>query len=508
MLENLVRVTLYVIVGTVLFGLNIWFLRSLQSEFAEQRVVIAPFHVIGNANSDSQLGEALAFMLRARLMQIQHDLEGAQTSLSQPSRVVNGTQNPAIQDPLVVPLSFQSVNIPFRLFAPLDIHVSVGGVEVGGAFSWLQRATARPDTLEFTVYLRGDEAIVTGNLDALGQSHENALWTKTSSDYEDIVDQIAFAIIQRELSKSGATQIALLEVDEVQTLLTTYVEVAELNRKMAIGRMKAEYEALLVPIERLVLKVTQWYEPIYLAAIIAERAGDSQQALIFYRQVQQLAGSEAELVQVVPPAIQANIEEKIQQLSQISAPSILPPSEFVKAMEDYSRRLGLTTPLPKIVFVELDRHILAQWNPAESWYEVNPDEIDLPGAAYAALMGRFFEKNYDRCLPTIDPNLWNNFRLSTSGYLLQTDSDAGIAQGARNYDFPLFHTLKRIESGLNGDTTEPVRRLALALLEQFDCDWANENLENKVLAINRELNLMPNNVIQDAFNNQGDSSAK
>ena len=66
MLENLVRVTLYVIVGTVLFGLNIWFLRSLQSEFAEQRVVIAPFHVIGNANSESQLTEPVALISQGK----------------------------------------------------------------------------------------------------------------------------------------------------------------------------------------------------------------------------------------------------------------------------------------------------------------------------------------------------------------------------------------------------------------------------------------------------------
>jgi hypothetical protein len=62
----------------------------------------------------------------------------------------------------------------------------------------------------------------------------------------------------------------------------------------------------------------------------------------------------------------------------------------------------------------------------------------------------------------------------------------------------IFQNLKNLETALNG-ATEPVRQLALELLKRFQCDWTQETLVSQAITINQEMQLMPDEIIEQAF---------
>lgn len=152
--------------------------------------------------------------------------------------------------------------------------------------------------------------------------------------------------------------------------------------------------------------------------------------------------------------------------------------------------------------------VQAQWNTKTRRYAVNPGFIKTAGLPqYVALMGRFMDKNYDRCFGDgREPSgaligFWNEFRHSTVGYLIQSVPDFSNVTNIGTH-YPLFQKLKRLEA----PAVEPVQRLALELLDRFDCDWSHANLQQKVLQISQERDLLPEKVIREAFASVSEAS--
>src|SRR5258706_7164650 len=80
-MDNLIRLSLYLILGAVLLSCNIWYLRALRSLFDSADYVIMPIRVVGKDDPDGALGIALAQMLQARLKNIGENLADAQHQL-------------------------------------------------------------------------------------------------------------------------------------------------------------------------------------------------------------------------------------------------------------------------------------------------------------------------------------------------------------------------------------------------------------------------------------------
>lgn len=209
--------------------------------------------------------------------------------------------------------------------------------------------------------------------------------------------------------------------------------------------------------------------------------------------------------------------EKIA-VEQAAETKELLPQTFVQHASDYARRLGLQSSDPAIFFVPPDQNggSIAMWNTQKQQYEVNFEAVKSRGLAeYVALEGRFMAKNYARCVasdpatgkginPSTDMVFWQNFRRGPVDYIISTEQKLSgegnfrpTQQGMRTYQL-----LKRMESLLGGNS-QPVRKLSLALLDEYRCNWSERNFLQNALDINRKLGIMSESVIVEAFKNYG-----
>lgn len=75
MLDVLVRIGFYLVVGLSLLIACVWYVRTLAQEFiGRPEVVIAPFEVVGSGAENKGLGVGLAHMLRARLRDVENEI--------------------------------------------------------------------------------------------------------------------------------------------------------------------------------------------------------------------------------------------------------------------------------------------------------------------------------------------------------------------------------------------------------------------------------------------------
>ncbi len=276
-MDAIIKALLYVILFLAIVTVNVWFVRAVsQAYLREQRpLVIAPFQVIGKDDAGGKQGTALASMLLARLARIRQEMEASEAALrARPEREVA----PTIQ---TLEVSGQtSLSIPERLFAPLNINMTVGGVEVGGILSWAQRVLSRDETLQIAVQYEADRAVAVTHLEG---SSEYSLWIESQGSSEQVVSAIAYALTQRQFARRIA-EVEALDATEFRTLLSTLNRAAELNRQVARGRAARDSYATLLPqLEGLAEKAPRWKALLRLTAEIAENSGEASRAVALYK---------------------------------------------------------------------------------------------------------------------------------------------------------------------------------------------------------------------------------
>jgi hypothetical protein len=351
--EGIIRILIYLVIGIILLIVNIWYVRALGEEIYGGEVVIAPFQIIGQKDDDGKLGSNLAYILQARLKQIEQDLLAAQeSSASAPRPTGAEIMAPSAQQPGPLfqsailpnlPMELRSVHIPTELLETTNIKLAVGGVDVGGVLPWIQQRIVRPRTLNFSVIYEGDRAIIDGNIAAVGKgTGGSTLHIETKANSGDITSNIVYALIQRTLKPNST--LAALSLDDFRAYLNTILSASELNRKGALGSppTKDDFAKLLPDIEGLAKKLPQWLELSYLAASIAERAGSSDKALSFYEQTQQDGGRPES--RAAYASIKDEVEKRIKALQPVAAVTTLAgregaPEEIVKTDLEYAMGL-------------------------------------------------------------------------------------------------------------------------------------------------------------------------
>lgn len=506
----------YILLGLMILLVNGWYIHSVYNAFFSRQLIIAPFRVIGRSDDGTKYGETLASLLDARLAQIQRDLKNSQSMLrrkqaaneSKAEVPLNPAADPRTSYVSTLPLPLVDMNT--NLFQPADINVKVSGVELRGLFAWLQRRMTNRRTINFSVYVKENKATISGNLGALSGSKRDSIWLEATSDPLGITDKIAYAIIQRKMVEAQTESIAAFEVDEVQTLLTTLFQVADLNRKADAGRpIAGDIAALFPAIDQLAQKVPDWPSLVFFAASMAESAGQVESAIDYYRKLRTLARTADG--KPIPIDI-ATIERKIADLM----PSVKIAAErgeqtFEDAAAAYAKRMKLPGSDPGTVFKKLDGELQTYWDAETHRYQVNTDHIKTVGLPeYVALMGRFMLKHYDKCFGegATQPatQTWNDFRYSLTDYLIRTDPViAGSLDTATLYP-ESYWQLARILNKLDTDPQtdqESVRKLALALPDRYQCDWDFQSNLSHALEINQELHLVSDQSIRDAFASEG-----
>lgn len=307
MIDDTIRIVFLVLSGLALVLVAIWYVSFCFQEITGTgRVVIDPVTVITDDGKGSdELGRALAQMLQADLESRASEFQNAQQELaltSSPNSQATGASSPGTR-PIVVVGNIRgwTPDIPLKifllkplntsLFQPVDMKLSVGGIDVGGILPWLQRKISSRRTLHFTFYSHGDDTEVFGSIAALRISGPGIRLVVKGEDGKPpslrvVVDRLAYEIFRRKLASDANTKVNLLQPEEFVSLASVIVKAGDANRRSVGGRpVKDEFVAILPAAAILCEAVPQWPELEYFAGWIADKSSDPSTATKYYQRV-------------------------------------------------------------------------------------------------------------------------------------------------------------------------------------------------------------------------------
>lgn len=493
-MDVLLRVLVFLALGAAIVTVNIWFARAAYHQFVSPEYVIVPFTVIDPAGKTSGegAGEALAQMMAVRLANIQSQLSATRRD----ARADSGPSVPESQLAATALFVSRPVDVPTNLFAPIDIQATVGGVELGGLFSFFHRRIGEQRAIRFTTYEHSEKSILAADLGQFAPSSP-LIWIESERHPDEIATNAAFALIYAKLSEEQPSRMQDLSLEDFRSLLEIVIEVDRVNQRALRGYVVTdELTPLLTSVENLLEEVPPWPELIYLAGSTAEGAGNRTKAILHYGRLARLtdterARSDGRVVKWARERLAAlgTSDRAVQSAAE---------AQFVVAAHDFARRMALAGPDPEIVFVEMQHAGLqATWNAKNKQYEVNYLSINAAGLPqYVALMGRFFLMHYDRCIASPEGvgsgwEFWNAFRYAVVDFLIHSHDESYAVQ-FKGPEYPLYEVLAAIA---DASSREQAQRLALQLLESYECDWNSQNISERAAAIAEATGYLPKEVV-------------
>jgi len=321
-MDSIIRLMAYLIVGAVLLYCDVLYIRALRQTLEPDEYVIMPIKLVGQEDKDGTRGIALAQMLQARMKSIERDLADAQQLLSAPQSAKPKTpRSPAGSDVIsFIPLmSAETVRMPTSLLEPANVNVSVGSVQVGGVVPWIQNLLVRKRTLTFTFYaVDANKTIVSGDATPLSGSDNGAVYFESSGSQDKAISDLSFALLMKHLTNAGGNKIdGLLSATDFQVFADGLVKAAALKRKISNGTPATteEFETIFQEILPIAHNISAWPELKYFAASLAESAGESEQAVSFYKAFKDAALLPDASSKVAALARDARLDEKIASLS-------------------------------------------------------------------------------------------------------------------------------------------------------------------------------------------------
>jgi Papain family cysteine protease len=308
MMDDAVRIVFLVLSGLALVLISGWYVYFCFQEIAGTgQVVIDPLTIVTDDGKGSdELGKALAQMLQldleSRASEFQNaNLELALTSPTNPRTVESSSPDMRVSA-VVGNVRGWTPDVPLKIFLlrplntgllqPIDMKLSVGGMDVGGVLPWLQRRISNRRTLHFTFYSHGDETEVLGSVAPLRVDGPGIRLLLKGEDGKPpslrvVVDRLAYEIFRRTLTKDATTRkVDLLQPEEFVSLASVIVKAGDANRQSVGGRpVKDEFLAMLPDITKLCDAVPQWLELKYFAGWIADKSSDPVTAAKYYQQV-------------------------------------------------------------------------------------------------------------------------------------------------------------------------------------------------------------------------------
>src|SRR6266480_3801397 len=128
------------------------------------------------------------------------------------------------------------------LLQPIDMKLSVGGMDVGRILPWLQRRISSRRTLHFTLYSHGGETEVFGSIAALRVNGPGVRLLLQGEDGKPpslrvVADRLAYEIFRRTLANDATTKkVDLLHPEEFVSLTSVIVKAGDANRQSVGGR--------------------------------------------------------------------------------------------------------------------------------------------------------------------------------------------------------------------------------------------------------------------------------
>jgi Papain family cysteine protease len=293
MIDDSIRIGFLALAGLAVTLIAVWLLDLVYQEIAGTgQIVIDQFNVVRlDGKTDSEFGRGLAQGLQARLQLLTRELQDAQAGLStentasEPGTVVAARKHLGLSN--IIPPG----GISTTLLSPVELKLSVAGVDVGGLIPWLQRKFTSYRTLSFTISVEDNRAEVFGSLAPLRLTSSGINLTVYGDNGKppsltQIADLLAHDILRRYyLYLDPQHRLESLNAKEFESLSRVIIDADLANREAMRGRRDPEeFSKLLPDMFALCSKAPSWPELGYLAAWIADSAGDAKNAIKYYGQ--------------------------------------------------------------------------------------------------------------------------------------------------------------------------------------------------------------------------------
>jgi hypothetical protein len=340
MMEAILRLLSYIVIGTILLLLNVLYVRTLVESFKPnaQEYIILPIKLIGlENNKDGTAGTVLAQMLQARLNAIEHSLTADQQELStskstvpapSPPSAANAPLAPDLAITLFLPkaLSFEPITLQKQvglLQEAKTIDVKVAGVEVAGFVAWIQNLLVQRRTLSFAIdFIDKNKMIVTGDVSPLAPKDDGAIWFECEGSHDTAISKLAYAVLAKHIAASNKTQTDVsLTSDDLNMVADGLHLAVALNRKIAVGSQvrDEDYEEVFQKLGPVALGVLGWPKLKYFAANVAEDASHNEAAIRLYTEFGKTAATDTSLQTLVIKAtneipLLENIPKTLQDL--------------------------------------------------------------------------------------------------------------------------------------------------------------------------------------------------
>jgi Subtilase family len=300
-METFVKVVLYAAAGLVLLLLNVAYVHRLRAEWRKgpQTPVVPPLRLLGKPDA-ANAGPVMAQMIIAKVAHIDQQLKNAVALLHAESAT---HLRPSGDGQLTLNAAFPMSVERLDSVNQFDAKVSLGGVEVTGLVSWIQRALTADRVIDIAVHYGEKSAVASLSPTASGG---DAMWVDIDGLNDSaIIEHVAYAVHKR-LVDPQMKEWRDLTLAEYKVLVQLLIEAGHLNRRSAMAT-EDQYRDLSDRIVLLTATANLRWDPLNeLSAQIAERANKLEAAETAYLQA---------LAQA-PPAARPRIEAKLNELKQ------------------------------------------------------------------------------------------------------------------------------------------------------------------------------------------------
>ncbi|HET9342908.1 MAG TPA: C1 family peptidase [Candidatus Eremiobacteraceae bacterium] len=338
MVDDVIRIVLLALGALILLLATVSYVQFCYQEITGSgQVIIDPLSVVNDEGTrNDTLGTALAQMLQSDLESRASEFQAAQKELAltapPDSPVATGSSSMPSRAEVVGNVRGWTPDVPLKmsllrrintgLLQPIDMKLSVAGMDVGGILPWLQRLLTSRRTLHFTLYSHADETEVFGSIAALGVDGPGIRLLVHGEDGKApssrvVVDRLAYEIFRQKLASDAPTgKVDLLKPEEFVSLASAIVKAGDANRESVGGRpVKDDFLEILPDVTKLCDAVPRWTELAYFAGWIADKGSDPGTAIQFYKQV--LSQTDA----VQSPDLYKYLSSHVAELEAAVAPS-------------------------------------------------------------------------------------------------------------------------------------------------------------------------------------------
>lgn len=260
-------------------AVNFWLLRYAADQIlAQTRAVLMPFQIIGKEDESGKLGLTLAQMLIARVGRIEQEMETSAQALKSAQSIA---PRPPTTQVMNVNMD-RPITFPEQIFEPIELKLSLGGVEVGSFLSWFQKLFSEDRGFRVSIEFTHDKRAIIAGIPPGDHQSPMHLEVNSTENYE-VIAAFAYSIMQRQMSLR-VPEVSALSVNEFETLLSTLNDAADINTQFLLGaQVKNSYAVLLPKLAPLLEKMPRWVALLNVAAQIAESSENDQIALEYYQ---------------------------------------------------------------------------------------------------------------------------------------------------------------------------------------------------------------------------------